>query len=113
MVEFVQSRHCSQFSFVVLSTLKVLEELLVVRFALKPSVHVPVDFLQQGVQGCVRLRLFDDLHQLCVLGDQLPEVCHFLKEFWEEKDVVRVVGLQVKFEHMHNALLHFFNVSHV
>lgn len=82
-------------------------------FAFRPSVHVPVDFLQQRVQGSVGLRLLDDLHELCVLRDELPEVRHFLQEFWEEKDVVWVVGLQVKFEHVHNALLHFFNVSHV
>lgn len=82
-------------------------------FAFRPSVHVPVDFLQQRVQGSVGLRLLDDLHELRVLRDELPEVRHFLQEFWEEKDVVWVVGLQVKFEHVHNALLHFFNVSHV
>lgn len=112
MVEFVQSRRCSRFPSVVLLTLEVLGTWLVC-LTFKPSVHVPVDFLQQRVQGGVRLRLFDDLHELRVLCDELPEVCHFLKEFWEEEGVVWVVGLQVKFEHVHNALLHFFNVSHV
>lgn len=48
-----------------------------------------------------------------MLRDQLPEVRHFLKELWEEKGVVRVVALQVESEHMHNALLHFLNVSYV
>lgn len=112
MVEFVQSGCCSRFPSVVLSTLEVLGTWPGC-FTFNPSVHVPVDFLQQWVQGGVRLGLFDDLHELRVLSDELPEVCHFLKEFWEEKDVVWVVGLQVKFEHVHNALLHFFNVSHV
>lgn len=77
------------------------------------SVHVPVDLLQQRVQSRVRLRLLNDLHQLRMLGDKLPQVRHFLKKFREEKGVVRVVALQVEFEHVHNPLLHFFNVSDV
>lgn len=79
----------------------------------KTSVHISVDLLQQWVERRVRLGLFDDLHQLCVLRDQLPEVHHFLKEFWEEKGVIRMVALQVKFEHVHDTLLHFLNVSYV
>lgn len=77
------------------------------------SVHVPVDLLQQRVQRGVRLRPLDDLHQLGVLGDQLPEVRHLLKKFREEKGVVRVVTLQVESEHVHDALLHSLDLPDV
>lgn len=62
---------------------------------------------------CIRFSLLDYLNKLSMLCDQLSEVCHFLEEFWEEEGVVRMVVLQVKFQYMHNALLHFFNVSYI
>lgn len=77
------------------------------------SVHVPIDLLQQWVQCRIRLGLLDDLNQLRVLGDKLPEVHHFLEKFWEEKGIVRMVALQVELEHVHDPLLHLLNVPYV
>jgi len=62
---------------------------------------------------CVRFSLLNYLNKLSMLCDKLPEVSHFLEEFWEEEGVIRMVGLQVKFQYVHDALLHFFNVSHI
>lgn len=62
---------------------------------------------------CIRFSLLNYLHKLSVLCDELSEVGHFLEKFREEEDVVRMVGLQVKFQYMHDALLHFFNVSYI
>lgn len=59
------------------------------------SVHVPVYLLQQRVQRRV-LRCFDFLHQLSMLGDQLPEVSQLLQESGKEEGVVGVVGQQVE-----------------
>lgn len=103
---------CSRLSSVAPPPLKTREKPLPAR-APGPSVHVSVDLLQQRVQGGVRLRLLDHLHQLCVLRDQLPQVCHLLQEFGEEEGVVRMVVLEMEFEHVHNPLLHFLNVSYV
>lgn len=76
------------------------------------SVHVSVDLLQQRVQRRV-LSLFDLLHQLRVLGDQLPQVGQFLQQPREQEGVVRVVGQQVELQHLHDVLLHPLDVSHV
>lgn len=62
---------------------------------------------------CIRFSLLDYLNKLSMLCDKLPEVSHFLEKFREEEDIVRMVGLQVQFQYMHNALLHFFNVSYI
>lgn len=71
----------------------------------KPSVHVLVDLLEQGVQRGLGLRLFDPLHHLGVLGDQLPQVSHLLQQFGEEVLGVRVVGLQVELEGAQDGVL--------
>lgn len=65
------------------------------------------------MQVCIRFSLLNDLHQLSMLCDKLSEVSHFLEEFGEEEDVIRVVALQVKFQDVHNALLHFLYVAHI
>lgn len=59
------------------------------------SVHVSVDLLQEWVQRRV-LCLFDLLHQLCMLSDQLPEVSQFLQQPGEEESVVRMIGQQME-----------------
>ncbi|EPY87023.1 hypothetical protein CB1_000279021 [Camelus ferus] len=84
-----------------------------VRAPLKVPIGRTTVYGLQRVQSRVRLCLLDDLHQLRVLRDQLPQVCQFLEEFWEEEDVVRMVALQVEPQNVHNALLHFLNVSHI
>lgn len=62
---------------------------------------------------CIRFSLLNDLNKLSVLCDKLSEIGHFLEEFGEEEDVIRMVGLQVKFQYVHDALLHLLNVSYV
>lgn len=47
-------------------------------FIMLHSVHVFVDLLKERMQRGLRLRLLDLLDQLGVLGDELPEVGHFL-----------------------------------
>lgn len=65
------------------------------------------------MQGGIRFSLFDDLYQLSMLCDQLPKVGHLLEQLGEKEVIVRMVVLQVKLEHVHDALLHPLNVSHV
>jgi len=76
------------------------------------SVHVPVYLLQERVQRRV-LRHLDLLHQLSMLGDQLPEVGQFLQQSREEEVVVRVVGQQVEPECLNNAFLQLLYKRHV
>lgn len=64
------------------------------------------------MQRCV-LCLLDLLHELRVLGDQLPQVGKFLQQLGEEECVVRVVGQQVELQHVHDALLHALDAHHV
>lgn len=76
------------------------------------SIHVSVDLLQERMQRRI-LRLLDLLHQLRVLGDQLPQVGQLLQKLGEEEGVVRVVGQQVEPQDLHDALLHTLDVAHV
>lgn len=64
------------------------------------------------MQRCV-LCLLDLLHQLRVLGDQLPKVSQFLQQLGEEEGVIRVVGQQVELQHVHDAFLHALDACHV
>lgn len=73
------------------------------------SVHVSVNLLQQRVKGGV-LCLFDLLHQLGMLGDQLPEVRQFLQQSGEKERVIGVIGQEMELQHSYDALLHPLNV---
>lgn len=76
------------------------------------SVHVPVYLLQERVQRGV-LRCLDFLHQLSMLGDQLPEVSQFLQQSGEEEAVVGVVGQQVEPQCLNDAFLQLLHQRHV
>lgn len=69
------------------------------------SVHVLVDFLEQGVQRGLRLSLLDTLHHLGMLCDQLPQVSHLLQQLGEEVLGIGVVGLQVELEGTQDGVL--------
>lgn len=79
---------------------------------LSPSVHVSINLLQQWVKWGV-FCFFDLLHQLCMLGDQLPEVRQFLQQSGEKEGVIGVIGQEMELQHSYDALLHPLNVCHV
>ncbi len=68
--------------------------------------------MQERVQRRV-LCCLDFLHQLSMLGDQLPEVGQFLQQPGEEEVVVRVVGQQVEPQCLNNAFLQLLHQRHV
>lgn len=76
------------------------------------SIHVSVYLLQERVERRV-LRLLDLLHQLSVLGDQLPEVSQLLQQPGEEEAVVGVVDQQVAPQHLNDCLLQLLHQRHV
>lgn len=64
--------------------------------------------MQRGV-----LRRLDVLHQLSMLGDQLPEVGQLLQQPGEEEAVVGVVGQQVEPQCLNDAFLQLLHQRHV
>lgn len=59
------------------------------------------------------LQCLDFLHQLSVLGDQLPEVGQFLQQPGEEEVVVGVVGQQVELQCLDDAFLQLLHQRNV
>ena len=65
------------------------------------------------MQRGLGLGLLDALHQLGVLGDQLPQVSHLLQQFGEEVLGVGMVGLQVELEGTQDGVLDGLHLRHV
>lgn len=59
------------------------------------------------------LCFLDVLHQLSMLGDQLPQIGQFLQQSGEQEVVVGVVGQQVEPQHLDDALLQLLHQRHV
>lgn len=76
------------------------------------SVHVPVYFLQQRVQGSFLCRL-NFLHQLSMLSDQLPEVSQLLQQPGEKEGVIWVIGQQVEPQRLNNVFLQLLYYRYV
>lgn len=65
------------------------------------------------MQAHVHLRLVQQLDEVHVVGDDLPQVGHFLEQLGEQLQGVRVVELQLQLQGVKNRLLKLLDGLHV
>ena len=76
-------------------------------------VQILHDLLQQWMQAHVSLGLLQQLDQVHMVCDKLPEVCHLLEHFGEKLEGVGVVHLQLELQGMEHRLLEVLNGLHI
>lgn len=65
------------------------------------------------MQAHVHLRLVQQLDEVHVVGDDLPQVGHFLEQLGKQLQGVRVVELQLQLQRVKNRLLKLLNGLYV